>query len=142
MQRRTKIPILFFIIILGSMINVLSTSKIIIGFVSFPNAEVAKKIARILVTDKLVACAKVINNIDSFYMWEGALQEDHEVYLMIKSRENKVSGIKKVLDSEHPYKVYEFLYHEVKSVNEKYSDWIIKLLDDSGEVGLTGESLV
>ncbi len=142
MQRRTKTPILFFIIILASMINVLSTSKIIIGFVSFPNAEVAKKIARILVTDKLVACAKVINNIDSFYMWEGALQEDHEVYLMIKSLENKVSGIKKVLDSEHPYKVYEFLYHEVKSVNEKYSDWIIKLLDDSGEVELTGESLV
>ena len=64
--RRTKIPILFFIIILASMINVLSTKKLIMGFVSFPNAEVAKKIARILVTDKLVACAKVVNNIDSF----------------------------------------------------------------------------
>ena len=75
-------------------------------------------------------------------MWEGALQEDHEVYLIIKSKENKVSGIKKVLDTEHPYKVYEFLYHEIKSVNDKYSEWINTLVDDSGEDGLTGESLV
>ena len=107
-----------------------NTTKLIIGFVSLPNSEIAKKIARILVTDKLAACVKVVNNLDSFYIWEGSLQEDSEVYLMIKSKENKINGIKSVLDKEHPYKVYEFLYHEVKSANDKYTDWINSTLSN------------
>lgn len=106
------------------------TNKFIVGFVSFPNQEIAKKIARILVSENLAACAKLINNIESFYIWEGKLQEDSEVYLMIKSKDNKISSIKKILDREHPYKVYEFLYHEVKSVNDKYTEWINSQVDD------------
>ena len=49
---------------------------------------------------------------------------------MIKSKDNKISSIKKILDREHPYKVYEFLYHEVKSVNDKYTEWINSQVDD------------
>lgn len=99
-------------------------SKFIIGFVSFPKVDLARSVARILVKDKLAACVKVINNLESFYIWEGQLQEDQEVYLMIKSSENKVEEIKKVLDKEHPYKVYEFLYQEVKIGNDKYAEWL------------------
>ena len=62
-------------------------------------------------------------------MWEGALQEDKEVYLMIKSNENKIADIKNILDREHPYKVYEFLVNEVKSVNEKYTEWVNSSLE-------------
>jgi periplasmic divalent cation tolerance protein len=144
-----KFLLSFFLIILASffiMNNVFSANKLIVGFVSLPNQEVAKKIARILVGENLAACAKVINNIESFYMWEGKLQEDSEVYLMIKSKNNKISSIKKVLDKEHPYKVYEFLCHEVKSVNDKYTEWINSLVDDrtdmADDTDNNGQSLV
>ncbi len=61
-------------------------------------------------------------------MWEGTLQEDQEVYLMVKSHENKVLEIKEVLDKEHPYKVYEFLYHNVHIGNNKYEEWVNDVL--------------
>ncbi len=120
---------LYLIILFLIMINLNNTSKLVVGYVSFPNSEIAKKIAKILLTEKLAACVKVINNLESFYMWEGALQEDKEVYLMIKSKENRIADIKNVLDREHPYKVYEFLINEVKSVNEKYTEWVNSSLD-------------
>jgi uncharacterized protein involved in tolerance to divalent cations len=61
-------------------------------------------------------------------MWEDKLQEEKEVYIMIKSNEEKVEMIKSLLDKEHPYKIYEFLYHQVESANDKYTDWVNSIL--------------
>jgi periplasmic divalent cation tolerance protein len=111
------------------MKNVKAYEKLIIGYVSFPNLDSAKVLAKKLVMSRLVACAKVISNMDSFYIFEGKFQEDKESYLLMKTQENKVEEIKKVLDIDHPYKVYEFLYHEVKAGNSKYADWIHSALE-------------
>lgn len=100
-----------------------SGKKLIMGYISFPQSEVAKRVAKVLVVDKLAACAKVVNGINTFYMWEGKLQEDDEVYLLIKTEEEKVNKVKEVLDKEHPYKIYEFLYHPVESGNSRYLEW-------------------
>jgi periplasmic divalent cation tolerance protein len=117
-----------------NLLNVNSKSvKLIMGYVSLPNSEIAKKIAQILINQKYAACVKILNGINSFYMWERAIQDDNEVYLLIKTRESKVESIKAVLDKEHPYKVYEFLYHEVISANEKYTEWVdSSLAEESG----------
>jgi periplasmic divalent cation tolerance protein len=105
-------------------------AKLILGYISLPNTEVAKKIAEILINKKYVACVKILNGLNSFYMWEGKLQNDNEVYLLIKTKENKVESIRTVLNSEHPYDVYEFLYHEVQSANEKYTEWVDSCLSE------------
>lgn len=117
--------IIFIFILIMNFIN----NKMIMAYVSFPEAEIAKKIAKMLVQNKLAACVKLINGLESFYMWEGALQEDKEVYILIKSKENKIEEIKKLLDDNHPYKVYEFLYYNVESGNKKYSEWVDLVID-------------
>lgn len=105
-------------------------NSIVVAFISFPKSEIAKDVARLLVNRKLVACAKVINNIDSFYIWEDKLQEESEVYLMLKTIKNSIPDIKKVLDENHPYEVYEFLYHEVNSANNQYTEWIYNSIEN------------
>ena len=102
---------IFIIIINFIMINSL---KPIIAYVSLPEYELAKKLATILVENRLVACAKIINNLESFYIWEDKLNIDNEIYLMLKTSEEKVDEIKSLLDKNHPYKVYEFIYFELK----------------------------
>ena len=109
-------------------------AKFILGYVSVPKSDIAKKIATILVNSKHAACVKILSGLTSFYMWEGSLQEENEFYILIKSQESKVPQIKEILDKEHPYKVYEFLYHEVTSANDKYSQWIESCLDDSSPI--------
>lgn len=111
--------------------NMINTLKPIIAYVSLPEYEIAKKIATILVEKRLVACAKIINNLESFYIWEDNLNIDKELYLMLKTSEEKVNEIKNILDSNHPYKVYEFIYFDIKGGNDKYFDWMNQVLNEA-----------
>jgi periplasmic divalent cation tolerance protein len=107
----------------------MNNSKYILGYVSFNSVEVARTLAKKLVTEKLVACAKLINNVESFYIFDGQYNEDKEVYLLMKTKEDKIEGIKDFLNIEHPYKVYEFLFQEIKIGNDKYAEWVDSILD-------------
>lgn len=100
------------------------SKKPIIAYVSIPEYELAKKLATILVEKRFVGCAKIINNIESYYIWEEKINVDKEIYLMLKSTEDQVNEIKSILDLNHPYKVYEFIYFEIKGGNDKYLDWL------------------
>lgn len=104
--------------------------KPIIAYVSLPEYEIVKKIATILVENRLVACAKIINNFESVYIWEDKLNIDKEIYLMLKTSEEKVNEIKNILDNNHPYKVYEFIYFDIKGGNEKYFEWMGQVLNE------------
>lgn len=105
-------------------------NKIIIAYVSFPKVDLARLVAKKLVLDKLAACVKVLdNNMESYYIFEEKLTIDNEVYLMIKTQEDKIKDIKVVLDEMHPYKVYEFIYVEAKAANDKYFEWIDSTLN-------------
>ena len=104
--------------------NMLKNIKPIVAYVSLPEYDLAKKIGTILVEKRLVACAKIINNLESIYIWEDKLNTEKELYLMLKSSEEKVPEIKKILDEFHPYEVYEFIYFDIKGGNEKYIDWM------------------
>jgi len=122
---------IFFIIFICS--NMINSLKPIIAYVSLPEYEITKKIATILVENKLVACAKIINNLESFYIWEDKLNIDKELYLMLKTSEEKVKEIKEVLDNNHPYKVYEFIYYDIKGGNDKYFDWMGQILNEKSK---------
>ncbi|MBC8393963.1 MAG: divalent-cation tolerance protein CutA [Deltaproteobacteria bacterium] len=51
--------------------------------------EEARKIGKALVTSRLAACVNIIDNMNSFYMWEGELQDDNEVVMLAKTTEDK-----------------------------------------------------
>jgi hypothetical protein len=52
--------------------------------VTAPNIDVAKDIARTLVSNKLAACVQLQEKITSIYVWENALEESSEVMLFVK----------------------------------------------------------
>lgn len=120
---------IIFICILIRITKMLKNFKPIVAYVSLPEYELAKKIGSILVEKRLVACAKIINNLESIYIWENKLNTDKEIYLMLKSSEENVKEIKSILDENHPYKVYEFIYFDIKGGNEKYIDWMHEVMN-------------
>ena len=54
-----------------------------------PDEGIAATLARTLVEERLAACVNVIPGARSFYRWQGALQDDSEVVLIIKSQRNR-----------------------------------------------------
>lgn len=103
-----------------------------IAYVTTPNEESAKKIARELITKKLAACVNIIPNILSIYEWEGRVNEDGEYLLMIKTATDTVDELSKFVRENHPYSVAEVISVKIENGNPPYLDWISKSLGKSG----------
>ena len=55
--------------------------------------EEARKIGKELVTGRLAACVNILDNMNSFYMWDGKIQDDTEVVMIAKTTENRVADL-------------------------------------------------
>lgn len=55
-------------------------------YVTTASREEALGIARALVAEKLAACANILPGMTSVYPWQGQIQEDNEVALLLKTR--------------------------------------------------------
>jgi periplasmic divalent cation tolerance protein len=100
------------------------------AFVTAPNEEVAKKIARGLVESKLAACVNVIPKITSIYEWQGKIEEDTEVMMMIKTRTSRLEDLTKYVKDNHPYDVPEVISSKIDQGNPAYLKWIGDLVPE------------
>lgn len=97
-----------------------------ICYVTTPNQESAKKIARELITNKLAACVNIIPGIQSIYEWDGKINEDLEILLMIKTTTELVDDLSKFVRENHPYSVAEVISVKIENGNPPYLDWLEK----------------
>lgn len=99
-----------------------------VAYVTVPNDTVAKKIARGLVENKLAACVNIIPQLTSIYEWEGKIQEDPELLLMIKTRTEKIDALTKYVKDNHPYTICEVISLPIQNGNEDYLKWISEVV--------------
>ena len=98
-------------------------------FVTVPNLEEGKKIAKILVENKLVACVNIIQNIFSIYRWKGKIEENNEHLLLIKTTEEKSDLIIQKINEIHSYEIAECVGLKIEKGSQKYLNWINKVVD-------------
>nr|XP_029502682.1 protein CutA homolog [Oncorhynchus nerka] len=68
-----------------------------------------------------------IGNMSLFlvrYEWQGKIQEDSEVLLMIKTRSSKVASLAEYVRSNHPYEVAEVISLPIEQGNPPYLKWL------------------
>lgn len=92
-------------------------------FITVPNEESGVKIARTLVENKLAACVNIIKNIRSIYFWEGKVQDDQELLLVVKTKEYLFDKLKQEVEKIHPYTVPEIIGFSIDKSSEKYAKW-------------------
>ena len=103
-----------------------STDRIgvVIVLTTIDSAEQAQGIDRTLVAERLAACVNLLPEMTSVYRWEGAVQEDRERQLVIKTTREKVDGLRARLHELHPYDVPEFLVLSIESGSAAYLHWM------------------
>ncbi len=99
-----------------------------IFFSTVPNLEEGKKIARILVEQKIVACVNIVPNIISIYEWKGKIEEDNELFLIIKTKKENTEKLIKVINQYHSYEVPECIGLEIKAGSNKYLGWMDNII--------------
>ncbi|GHG04442.1 divalent-cation tolerance protein CutA [Thalassotalea marina] len=89
-----------------------------------PNDEIASQIAKHLVELKLAACVNVIPGVRSVYQWQGKIEIDHEVQLIIKTRQSLFEQLSREITQLHPYDVPEIIAMEIAAGNHAYLQWL------------------
>jgi periplasmic divalent cation tolerance protein len=89
----------------------------------------AQQLARTLVEQGVAACVNVIPNVTSVFRWEGAVQVESELLLIIKTTAEKAAEVQGLLEAEHSYEVPEIVELEGTVLNQPYLEWIRESLE-------------
>ncbi|MFT5354847.1 MAG: periplasmic divalent cation tolerance protein, partial [Polyangiales bacterium] len=82
---------------------------VVVVLTTAPNLGDAEHIARGLVELRHAACVNVVPGVRSFYRWQGSIEEDQEVQLVIKTTRACIEPLQAWLEENHPYDVPEFV---------------------------------
>lgn len=98
--------------------------SIVIALSTCPNDAAARRIAQTLVTEGLAACVNRIGSVTSTYLWDGEMQEEGEILLMMKTTAGRLAELEARLKAIHPYELPELIAIPVTGGNERYLDWV------------------
>lgn len=98
---------------------------IICIFWTCQNEKEAKSIISDLLEKRLIACASIIPNITSLYVWKDKVEEGKEVKVIIKTKSDHFSTISKHIRKKGSYEVPEILQVEVSDGNPDYLSWVL-----------------
>lgn len=93
---------------------------------TLPASHDAATFARALIEERLAACVNLLPVMRSVYRWEGAIQDEEERQLLIKTTRARVEDLRERLAELHPYDVPEFLVVPVAGGSDAYLRWISK----------------
>jgi periplasmic divalent cation tolerance protein len=84
----------------------------------------AAALARSLVEERLAACVNILPPMTSVFRWKGAVTEEGEQQLIIKTAPDKVTALEARLRQLHPYEVPEFLVLGTSAGSAAYLAWV------------------
>lgn len=93
-------------------------------YVTCRNKEEARSIGKALVSSKLVACANIIDKMESIYIWNDELIEDSEVILIAKSIKTKYNEVEATIKALHSYSNPCIISMKIVEGSKMYLDWI------------------
>jgi periplasmic divalent cation tolerance protein len=102
------------------------TSPVTLVLTTLPDQESARQLARLLVEERLAACVNVLAPCHSVYHWEGTLQENGEVPLIIKTTPDRYNQLEDFLRGHHPYDVPEILALDPEQGLPDYFAWVVR----------------
>jgi periplasmic divalent cation tolerance protein len=99
-------------------------TEYIVVYVTAPNEEEAGKIARSLVEDKLAGCVNIVKNMRSIYRWQGKIEDEDEVLMIVKTRKEHFAHIREMVKRLHSYSVPEIIVLPIVAGSEDYLTWL------------------
>jgi len=91
---------------------------------SCPDDATAERIARDLVEGGFAACVSRVPGLRSTYRWQGRVEDEPEVLLLIKTVATRFQELEMRLKSLHPYEVPEIIAVPIAKGSSDYLSWL------------------
>ncbi|NOY65392.1 MAG: divalent-cation tolerance protein CutA [Nitrospirae bacterium] len=96
----------------------------IIVLVTAPDEEVAANIAREIVEERLAGCVNITKGVRSIYSWEGRIEDEPEVMMIIKTKDTLFEPLKRRISDLHPYSIPEIISFKIEKGSDEYLKWL------------------
>ncbi len=93
-------------------------------YITASNKKEAERIAKKLLNKKLIACANVISNVNSYFVWKNKVQNSKEIIICGKTTSKNQTKIIHAVKSIHSYAVPCIIFFDIKSGNKDFLQWI------------------
>lgn len=98
---------------------------------TLPAAEAAEALAEQIVEANLAACVQILPPMTSVYLWEGAMQKETEVLLLIKTLPEKWEELQSFITANHSYEVPEIVALSSADISTPYAAWLQAVLGET-----------
>ncbi len=96
----------------------------LIVYITAPKEDEAVKIGRALVEAHIAGCVNIVRAIRSIYSWQGKIEDDEEVLMIVKTRADLFGALQTKVKELHSYKVPEIIALPVAAGSEDYINWL------------------
>lgn len=99
-------------------------SNALVCYCTCPDATVARQIAEDLVGAQVAACVNIVPGVTSVYRWQGRIEADAEVLLIIKTDAERYPSLEARVRQQHPYELPELIAVPVATGSAPYLEWL------------------
>ena len=99
-------------------------TDVLVVLCTCPDEPTAARLAGGLIQQEVAACVNVLPGIRSIYRWQGELQEDGEVLMIVKTSRSAYPQLESWLVEHHPYDVPEILALPAVRGSAAYLQWV------------------
>lgn len=96
----------------------------VVLYMTTSNLEEAQKISKTLVEERLIACANILTQMESYYFWNDSIQCDKEIPVIMKTTEAQVNAVTKRIRELHSYELPCLVALPIIDGNNKFIEWI------------------
>ena len=101
-----------------------SAAKYAMVLVTAPDLKTARRLARVALEARLIACANLVPKIESHYRWQGKTERSAEVLMILKTSKARLRKLEKLVLAQHPYDTPEFVVWRLEQGTKRYLDWL------------------
>jgi len=95
-----------------------------IVYITASSREEAVKISRVLLEERLIACANIFDPVTSLYWWKGEIRKDAEALLIAKTKESLVDQLIERVKALHSYECPCIVSFPLAKGNPDFLKWI------------------
>lgn len=101
-----------------------AASEYLMVLITASSLDEAERLARVLIEQKLIACANLVREIQSLFWWQGQIETASEVLLLCKTKAAHFDAIVACITSLHSYETPEIIAMPIVLGSATYLRWI------------------
>ncbi len=101
-----------------------STETYAVVYITASSLDEARKLADMLVGERLAACVSILPAVRSMYRWQGKCEEAEESLLMCKTTTELFPRLEQRVREEHSYDVPEIILVPISAASAPYARWM------------------